>query len=53
MGLFIALARFVKLLLLIAIILLFLRALFWPTVLDLLVLFLLFIVFAALFVGAP
>jgi len=53
MGLLYAIARFVKMLLAIAIFLLFLRAIFWPTALDLLVLMLLFIVFAAMFVGAP
>lgn len=45
--------RFVKLLLACAICLLFLRAIFWPTPLDLIVLMLLFIVFAAMFIGAP
>jgi hypothetical protein len=53
MGFFVALARFVKLLLAIAIFLLFLRAIIWPSALDLLVLFLLFIVFATLFLGGP
>lgn len=53
MGLFVMLARFVKLLLAIAILLLFLRAIFWPSALDLFVLMLLFIVFATLFLGAP
>ncbi|MCY0888904.1 MAG: hypothetical protein OWQ59_10680 [Alicyclobacillaceae bacterium] len=53
MGLFIALARFVKLLLAIAIMLLFLRALIWPNTLDLLILMILFVVFAATFFGAP
>jgi hypothetical protein len=52
-GFFMALARFVKLLLAIAIFLLFLRAIIWPSALDLLVLFLLFIVFATLFLGGP
>jgi hypothetical protein len=52
-GFFVALARFVKLLLAIAICLLFLRAIIWPSALDLLVLFLLFIVFATLFLGGP
>jgi hypothetical protein len=53
MGFFYALARFVKLLLALAIVLLFLRALFWPTPLDLFVLLLLFIVFATMFIGTP
>jgi hypothetical protein len=52
-GLFHAIARFVRLLLGVAIILLFLRALFWPTALDLFVLLILFIVFATMFVGPP
>ena len=53
MQLFYALARFVKVLLATAICLLFLRAIFWPTPLDLIVLLLLFIVFATMFIGAP
>lgn len=53
MGFFYAIARFVRLLLAVAIILLFLRALFWPTALDLFVLLILFIVFATMFVGPP
>jgi hypothetical protein len=53
MGFFYGLIRFVKLLLAMAIFLLFLRALFWPTVLDLFVLMLLFIVFVAMFIGGP
>jgi hypothetical protein len=53
MGFFYALARFVKLLLAAAIFLLFLRAILWPSAIDLFVLLLLFIVFVALFLGAP
>lgn len=53
MGFFYALARFVKLLLALAIFLLFLRAIFWPSALDLLVLLLLFIVLVTMFFGAP
>lgn len=53
MGFFYGIARFVRLLLAIAICLLFMRAIFWPTPLDLFVLMLLFIVFAAMFVGPP
>ncbi|MCL6626246.1 MULTISPECIES: hypothetical protein [Alicyclobacillus] len=53
MGFFYALARFVKLLLAIAIFLLFLRAILWPSALDLFVLLLLFIVFAAMFISSP
>lgn len=48
-----ALARFVKLMLAAAICLLFLRAIFWPTPLDMVVLLLLFIVFATMFIGVP
>jgi hypothetical protein len=53
MGFFYALARFVKLLLAIAIFLLFLRAILWPSTLDLIILLLLFIVFVTMFLGAP
>ncbi|MDP9728792.1 hypothetical protein [Alicyclobacillus tolerans] len=53
MGLFIMLARFVKLMLAAAIMLLFFRALILPNTLDLLILMLLFIVFAVTFIGAP
>ncbi|MCL6453147.1 MAG: hypothetical protein K6T78_05895 [Alicyclobacillus sp.] len=53
MGFFYALARFVKLLLAIAIFLLFLRAILWPSALDLIVLFILFIVLVTMFFGAP
>jgi hypothetical protein len=53
MGFFYALARFVKLILALAIFLLFLRALLWPTPIDLFVLLLLFIVFVTMFLGAP
>lgn len=53
MGFFLLLARFVRLMLAIAICLLFMRAIFWPTPLDLIVLMLLFMVFAAMFVGPP
>ncbi|QQE77018.1 hypothetical protein [Alicyclobacillus sp. SO9] len=53
MSFFYAMARFVKLLLAVAIFLLFLRALFWPSALDLFVLFILFIVFATMFIGGP
>lgn len=53
LGFFYALARFVKLLLAIAIFLLFLRAILWPSALDLIVLLLLFIVFVTMFLGAP
>ncbi len=53
MGFFLLLARFVRLMLAIAIFLLFMRAIFWPTPLDLIVLMLLFMVFAAMFVGPP
>ena len=42
-----------KLFLAIAILLLFLRAILWPSALDLIILMLLFIVFAAMFVGGP
>jgi hypothetical protein len=52
-GFFYALARFVKLMLALAIILLFLRAILWPSALDLFVLLLLFIVFVTMFLGAP
>lgn len=52
-GFFYVLARFVKLLLAIAMFLLFLRAILWPSALDLLVLLILFIVFVTLFLGAP
>lgn len=48
-----AIARFVKIMLAAAICLLFMRAIFWPTPLDLIVLLLLFIVFATMFIGAP
>ncbi|WDL96981.1 hypothetical protein [Alicyclobacillus sp. ALC3] len=53
MGFFLLIARFVRLMLAIAICLLFMRAIFWPTPLDLIVLMLLFMVFAAMFVGPP
>ncbi|GMA52345.1 hypothetical protein GCM10025857_37020 [Alicyclobacillus contaminans] len=53
MGFFYALARFVKVMLALAIFLLFLRAILWPSALDLFVLLLLFIVFVAMFLGAP
>ncbi|MBX5436575.1 MAG: hypothetical protein IRZ33_05085 [Alicyclobacillaceae bacterium] len=53
MQFFYGIVRFVKLLLAIAIMLLFLRSIFWPTPLDLLVLLILFIVFAAMFIGTP
>ncbi|MCF8563541.1 hypothetical protein LLE49_02165 [Alicyclobacillus tolerans] len=53
MGFFYGIARFVKLLLAIAILLLFLRAILWPSALDLIVLMLLFIVFAAMFISGP
>lgn len=53
MQLLAALARFVKLMLAAAICLLFLRAIFWPTPLDMVVLLLLFIVFATMFIGVP
>jgi hypothetical protein len=52
-GFFYALARFVKLILAVAIFLLFLRAILWPSAIDLFVLLLLFIVFVAMFLGAP
>ncbi len=53
MGFFAGLARFVKLLLALAISLLFLRAILWPSALDLVVLLILFIVFVAMFLGPP
>lgn len=53
MGFFYALARFVKVMLAFAIFLLFLRAILWPSAIDLFVLLLLFIVFVAMFLGAP
>lgn len=53
MGFFMLLARFVRLMLAVAIFLLFLRAILWPNALDLFVLMLLFMVFAAMFVGPP
>lgn len=53
MGFFYGIVRFVKLLLAIAIVLLFLRAILWPSALDLIILMLLFIVFASMFVGGP
>ncbi|CAM3799593.1 hypothetical protein [Alicyclobacillus pomorum] len=53
MGFFYALARFVKVILAVAIFLLFLRAILWPSAIDLFVLLLLFIVFVAMFLGAP
>lgn len=53
MNFFYSLLRFVKLILAMAIFLLFLRAIFWPSVLDLLILMLLFIVFVAMFIGGP
>lgn len=53
MGFFALLARFVRLMLAIAIFLLFLRAILWPSALDLFVLLLLFLVFAAMFIGPP
>ncbi|SIS63956.1 hypothetical protein [Alicyclobacillus vulcanalis] len=53
MGLFQNLLRFVKLLLALAILLLFFRAIFWPSALDLLILMLLFFVFFLMFLGAP
>jgi hypothetical protein len=52
-GFFYSLLRFVKLLLALAIFLLFLRAILWPSALDLLILMLLFIVFVAMFIGGP
>jgi hypothetical protein len=52
-GFFYALARFVKVILAVAIFLLFLRAILWPSAIDLFVLLLLFIVFVAMFLGAP
>ncbi|EJY55970.1 hypothetical protein URH17368_1358 [Alicyclobacillus hesperidum URH17-3-68] len=36
-----------------AIFLLFLRAILWPSALDLLILMMLFIVFVAMFIGGP
>lgn len=53
MGFFVAILRFVKLLLALAICLLFLRAIIWPNSLDLFILMILFIVFAATFVSGP
>ncbi|WAH39334.1 hypothetical protein [Alicyclobacillus dauci] len=53
MGFFYALLRFVKLFLAGAIFLLFLRAILWPSALDLLILMMLFIVFVAMFIGGP
>lgn len=53
LGFFYSLLRFVKLLLALAIFLLFLRAILWPSALDLLILMLLFIVFVAMFIGGP
>lgn len=53
MGFFYALIRFVKLILALAIFLLFLRAMLWPSALDLMILMLLFIVFVAMFIGGP
>jgi len=53
MGFFYALARFVKLMLALAIFLLFLRAILWPSAIDLFILLLLFIVFVAMFLGGP
>ncbi|GLG00916.1 hypothetical protein C7445_1056 [Alicyclobacillus sacchari] len=53
MGFFNGLLRFVKLILALAIFLLFLRAILWPSALDLLILMMLFIVFVAMFIGGP
>ncbi|GLV13806.1 hypothetical protein Heshes_14900 [Alicyclobacillus hesperidum] len=53
MGFFNSLLRFVKLILALAIFLLFLRAILWPSALDLLILMMLFIVFVAMFIGGP
>ncbi|WP_169793986.1 hypothetical protein [Alicyclobacillus acidiphilus] len=53
MGFFGGLLRFVKLILAICIFLLFLRAILWPSALDLLILMMLFIVFVAMFIGGP
>lgn len=52
-GLFQNLLRFVKLLLALAILLLFFRAIFWPSALDLVILMLLFLVFFLMFIGVP
>ncbi|UOF90175.1 hypothetical protein LSG31_20305 [Fodinisporobacter ferrooxydans] len=48
-----ALIRVVKILLFIAIFLLFIRAIFYPSALDLIILLLLFVVFFTMFVGRP